>query len=131
MKTDSFRPNIRRVSLSKTISAVHLTGDCTTECRGEFAQLRAGAVLEIDGMGFNSQMVRVRVADQFYFVFCRDINLKRDLPSAITSSVPCSERSAGTSVSTAEDKRQAEEASHGVKDVIRVMNKPKSSHSAP
>ena len=70
--------------LSKSISAIQLHSNrMGSEAKlGPVLQLPAGTRLFLCGTGFNERTVKVRLHDQFYFVFAEDVE-----PAALSKQV--------------------------------------------
>jgi hypothetical protein len=71
------QPMLRAVqvcTLERTIAAIRVRADSGPRV-GLFTELPAGAVVEVYDAGFNDATVKVRLHDEFYFVFRQDIGL--------------------------------------------------------
>ena len=60
-------------TLRKNIAAI-LVAEQNEPALGRFRQLPAGSRIQICGAGFNEETVKVRCADELYFVFRNDVN---------------------------------------------------------
>jgi hypothetical protein len=68
----------RQVRASRRVPAVRLTaaGEGASE-HGGFAHIEAGSVLSLCGAGYDEQTIKVRLNDEYYYVFRADLLLAR------------------------------------------------------
>lgn len=68
----------KKISLVKPISAIQLALDEHGHGKlGLLSQLGPGTTVECCGEGYNDRMVKVRVKDQYYFVFSQDLKSQK------------------------------------------------------
>jgi hypothetical protein len=73
----------KKMALANAISAIQLVrlDDGGTKL-GLLAQIAAGAVIEVCGHGFNERTTKVRMQDQYFFVYLQDLEIPRSLAAS-------------------------------------------------